>query len=163
MNQYPSAQSGRPILIRFLPTDRSGGASQGLNGNGIHQPRRGKMKKRPKTILITQYLILLNVAIWAGYAIFTLLTRNDSHTGISTATWIMSALALASALALVVVVLLLRQQRRSGYYLGLILLTLIAILSITDQLGLLDILSLLISLAPLILLIRDRKWYLQKE
>ena len=121
------------------------------------------MRQTPKHLRITQYLILLNGAIWAGFAIFTLLTRNDSHTGISTATWIMSTLALASALALAVVILLLRQHRRSGYYLGLILLTLIAILSITDQVGLLDVLSLLISLAPLILLIRDRKWYLQKE
>jgi drug/metabolite transporter (DMT)-like permease len=113
--------------------------------------------------ITTQILILLNAAIWAGYTVYTLLNRNTSGTGLSAATWIMSALALASALALVVVVLLLRQHRRSGYYLGLILLTLIAILSITDQIGLLDILSLLISLAPLILLVRDRKWYLKKE
>ena len=120
------------------------------------------MKHPPKTTLITQILILLNAAIWAGYGLYTLLTHNTSGTGHSAATWIMSALALASAAALVIVVLLLRKRNRWGYLFGLALLTLIAVLSITDEIGLLDVLSLLISLAPLILLIRDRKWYLQK-
>jgi len=121
----------------------------------MHQP--------PRTTITTQILILLNAAIWAGYAIYTLLTRNTAGIGLSAATWIMSALALAAAAALVVVVLLLRKRNRWGYPFGLALLALIAVLSITDEFGLLDALSLLISLAPLILLIRDRNWYLQKE
>ena len=120
------------------------------------------MNTRPKTILVTQILILLNAAIWAGYGLYTLLTRNTAGTGLSAATWIMSALALASAVALVGVVLLLRKRNRWGFYFGLALLALIAVLSITDEVGLLDVLSLLVSLAPLILLIRDRKWYLRK-
>lgn len=117
---------------------------------------------QPRTTLVTQILILLNAAIWAGYGLYTLLTHNTAGTGLSAATWVMSALAFATAAALVVTVLLLRKRNRWGYIFGLALLALIAVLSVTDQIGLLDVLSLLISLAPLILLIRDRKWYLQK-
>jgi len=41
------------------------------------------------------------------------------------------------------------------------MLTIIAVLSITDEFGWLDLFSLLISLIPLGLLLKDRDWYLK--
>jgi len=42
-----------------------------------------------------------------------------------------------------------------------VLLAVIAVLSITDEFGLPDMISLLLSLVPLGLLLKDRAWYLQ--
>jgi hypothetical protein len=39
----------------------------------------------------------------------------------------------------------------------------IAVLSITDEFGLLDLFCLLISLVPLGLMLKDRAWYLQTK
>lgn len=39
----------------------------------------------------------------------------------------------------------------------------IAVLSITDQVGLPDLLTLVLSLAALVLVVKDRAWYLQEN
>jgi hypothetical protein len=120
------------------------------------------MNKTPITVTITLILIALNAVFWFGYAVNAVSGALDPAASVSMMVWIMAGLAFVSAVALAVVALLLRRRVRLGYFLGLPLLALIAVLSVTDQVGLLDIVSLAISLTPVILMILDRRWYLAK-
>ena len=56
-----------------------------------------------------------------------------------------------------------RRRSRLAFNAAAALLALIAVLSITDQFGLADLVSLLLSLVPLVLLLKDRTWYLHAE
>jgi lysylphosphatidylglycerol synthetase-like protein (DUF2156 family) len=117
------------------------------------------MKQSPKTVSATLILILLNAAFWLGYAIITILTNNDAATVPHVARWSFSFLALGTAAILVVLFFLLRKRVRFAYYLSLIVLALLAVLSLTDQVGWLDVFSLLLSLIPFVLLVKDNLYY----
>lgn len=74
--------------------------------------------------------------------------------------WLLAGLALGTAVCLGGLVYYLARRRRIAFYTATILLGIILVLSITDQVGLWDILTMLSVLAALVLLIKDRKWYL---
>lgn len=119
------------------------------------------MKNFPKTVTATLILILLNAAFWLGYAIITILTNNDPATASYVARWIFAFLALGTAAVLMTLFFLLRQRVRFACNVALIVLALLAVLSVTDQVGWWDIFSLLLSLIPFVLMLKDRKWYLR--
>jgi hypothetical protein len=122
---------------------------------------RDSLKNLSVRVKVTLAFILLNAVFWLGFAVVTVYTRYDSGTGLSSVTWIWAALAILSALALAGAAFLLRRRNKLAYYFALLMLGALVVLSLTDQVGLLDIFSLLISLVPFILLIWDRKWYLR--
>lgn len=119
------------------------------------------MKNLPGRVKVTLAFILLNAFFWMGFAAFTLQARYDSGAGLSAVTWIWAGLAALSALALAGAAFLLRRRSKLAYYFALLMLGVLAVLSLTDQVGWLDIISFFISLVPFILLIWDRKWYLR--
>ena len=121
------------------------------------------MKRFPKSVTTTLILILLNAAFWLGYAIITILTNHDAATVSYVARWIFSFLAIGTSIVLVVLFFLLRKRIRFAYTLTLIVLALLAFLSVTDQVGWWDVISLLISASPIVLLLKDRKWYLRLQ
>ena len=121
------------------------------------------MKRFLKTVSPTLILILLNAAFWLGYAIFTIAGNTDPAAASYTNKWVFSILALATAAALVVLFFLLRKHIRFAYYVSLFMLALLAVLSVTDQVGWLDVFSLLISAIPFALMLKDRKWYLRVQ
>jgi lysylphosphatidylglycerol synthetase-like protein (DUF2156 family) len=75
----------------------------------------------------------------------------------------MAGLAWASAAALAGLAILLGRRIRVAFYLAVILLAIIAVLSITDQIGWVDVASLGVSVIPLALLLKDRAWYLRQK
>jgi len=77
--------------------------------------------------------------------------------------WVMVILALGVSVVLAGLALLLRRRHRAAYFACTSLLGIITVLSITDQVGLPDLISFAISLAALVLMLKDRAWYLQKE
>jgi len=77
--------------------------------------------------------------------------------------WVMMSLALAVSGFLIAVLILLWRCNHLAYYAAVISLVVIVVLSVTDQFGLPDLVSLLVSLAALVLLLKDRSWYLHKE
>ena len=118
------------------------------------------MKGLPRSVVITLILILLNAAFWLVYAAWTAFGSVGSFSGASVGKWIMVALALCASAALAGMVTFLRRQNPMAFYAAAALLGLIAVLSITDEFGLPDLVSLLLSLVPLGLLLKDRAWYL---
>jgi hypothetical protein len=119
------------------------------------------MFQRPKTVTAALILILVSAAFWLTWAVITALGGIHSLTGMGTARWVMSVLALGCAVCLAGLAYFLSRRSRLAYILGVGLLALLAVLSITDQVGLIDLFSLLVILIPLVLLIKDRRWYLQ--
>ena len=121
------------------------------------------MKHFPKSVTPTLILILLNAAFWFIYALITILTSNRADSISYVARWIFSFLAIGTSIVLVVLFFLLRKRIRFAYFIALIVLALLAFLSLTDQVGWWDVFSLLISAAPIVLLLKDRKWYLRLQ
>jgi hypothetical protein len=121
------------------------------------------MNRPAKSVSITLVFIILNAIFWFVYAFIMALGGIPSTAISSTVKWVMAILALDSSAALVGTAIFLWRHNRFAFYFGLVILATIAILSITDEFGLLDIFSLLISLIPLVLMLRDRAWYLQPQ
>jgi lysylphosphatidylglycerol synthetase-like protein (DUF2156 family) len=121
------------------------------------------MQTHPRTISITLIIILMNAVFWLGYAAWMAFGSMPAFAAFPVLRWIMAGLALASAAALAVTAFFLRRRIRLAYWFGLILLAVLAVLSITDEFGLLDLVSLLLSLVPLALMLKDRRGYLRSK
>ncbi len=76
--------------------------------------------------------------------------------------WVMFGMALVCSALLAGSTFLLQKRNRIAFFFTTILLTVVAVLSITDEVGLADILTFVSSLAALVLLFKDRAWYLSK-
>jgi len=111
------------------------------------------------SVRVTAALVALNGLFWLGFAASMLLGFHPAPPGSRTAQSIMSLLA---ALCGLVLLLLLARLRRSrlAYYLLLLQLGVLGLLTVMDQFGLADLAFLALTIAPLILLVRDRRVYL---
>lgn len=112
--------------------------------------------------MITRWLIYIDVVIWFG---FCLITAFGLHSGIPEGPifrWGMAALAFLAGLGILGTFLLASRGVRFTYYLLLTGILLIAVLSVTDEVGFYDLLVLVINLGIFILLIKDRKIYLSQ-
>ena len=121
--------------------------------------RSWSMKTRPPTVTAALLLMALTAAFWFGFAVLTACGVIRSIPA-GWVRWIMAALALGTSAVLAGLAVLLRRRYRPAYYAAALLLAIIAVLSITDDFGLWDLFSLLICLAALALLLKDRAWYL---
>lgn len=119
------------------------------------------MKETTLTVRLTLGLILLNAAVWLVFAVLVLDWAVPGLPDLPALRGLMAGLALVCSLALTA--FFLRRRARLALVAAMLLLTTIAVLSITDQVGWLDLLSLLISLVPLVLLGKDRHWYLDQR
>jgi hypothetical protein len=118
------------------------------------------MKRPPVSVTVALIFILLNAAVWLVFAILVAFNavRSIPSTGIFK--WIMIIPALGTSGILAGITIFLRRHNRIAFYSGLVMLVIIAVLSIADEFGWIDLLSLTISLVPLVLMIKDRSWYL---
>jgi lysylphosphatidylglycerol synthetase-like protein (DUF2156 family) len=119
------------------------------------------MSDRPRTVSITLIFIILNSLIW-----FTLgvLVAADAHPSLPDLPLLKGIMAFASLTIGVILLILsfyLYKRSRIAFYFALILLIAMALLTFFDQVGWIDLLILAINLVPIILLIKDRSWYLQ--
>jgi hypothetical protein len=121
------------------------------------------MNRLPKTVFATLIIIMINAAFWLIYTFIMAFGGVSSIASASTVKWVMAILALSSSVALAGITFFLARRNRLAFFFGVVLLTIIAILSITDEFGILDLFSLLVSIVPLGLMIRDRAWYLKSN
>ena len=121
------------------------------------------MKNKPLTFIAAQALILIQALFWLVFSIYAALGSLPGHLASGAGRWIMTILALGIAGLLASLVFYLHRRRRTAFYGNLVILALIAILSITDEVGLFDWISLITSLAALILLIFSGSWYFGSE
>ncbi|MCB8968339.1 MAG: hypothetical protein H6660_15765 [Ardenticatenaceae bacterium] len=119
------------------------------------------MKDSPKSVSVTTVFIILNAVFWLAYTVITAFGGTYLTTVSAMVKSIIVILAFGSSTILVGIAIFVRRRNRFAFYFGLLMLTIIAVLSITDEFGWLDFFSLLISLIPLVLLLKARNWYLR--
>ena len=119
------------------------------------------MKRPPISVTATLIFILLNATIWFVFAFLVIFNAIQSIPTTGIFKWIIIILAMGASWILAGIAVLLKRHMRVAFYAGIAMLAIIAILSLADQVGWLDLFSLLISLVPIILMLKDRTWYFQ--
>lgn len=123
--------------------------------------RRLAIPKPPKSVILTAVFIAVDSVLWLLFVILAAVTRSYLSSLPALYKWGIVLSALGGSLALAAICFLLLKRNRFGFYLGLLVLTVIAVASLMDELGFLDLLAFLLILVPLVLLLHDRNWYLK--
>jgi peptidoglycan/LPS O-acetylase OafA/YrhL len=121
------------------------------------------MNHRPLSVTLTYGFIILNIIVWFSLGIIIAFNLHPAMPNQSLVKGIMSALSFAAAGVLLVIFIFLKKHSRVAYYLMLIGLGVATLLTIFDDFGPADLAVLALSLIPLILLIKDRQWYLLRQ
>jgi hypothetical protein len=121
------------------------------------------MKKPEKIFTLALITILINAAIWLIFAVLLLSGVFGMGMLPVTLRWIMVSLAVIAAVVLFVLVILLRKHNPIAYYLTLVALTGLVLLTFMDQVGIADLIYAVIALTPLVLLLVCRRWYFQNK
>ena len=120
------------------------------------------MDNRPRSVTATYGFIILNIIIWFALGAIIAFDLHPAMPNQPLVKGVMAILSFAAAGALLVVFIFLQKHNRKAYYLMLVFLGVASLLIFFDDLGWVDLAALGLSLIPLILLIKDRQWYLQK-
>jgi lysylphosphatidylglycerol synthetase-like protein (DUF2156 family) len=118
------------------------------------------MNDRPSSVTVTYGFILLNIIIWFVLGIIIAFSLHPAMPDQPLFKGIMTTLSLVAAGVLLVTLIFLQKHNRVAYFLMLISLGVATLLTFFDDFGLVDLAALSLSLIPLILLIKDRQWYL---
>jgi hypothetical protein len=114
-----------------------------------------------KSFQFTLIFILVIAIFWFGFSIIVASGLHPALPDSQLYQWIMAGLAFLTAVFLLIQFFLLKAKNKLAFYLAIAFLIFLAILTIMDDLGLIDFLVLIVTLLPVILLIKDRKWYFQ--
>ena len=119
------------------------------------------MKNHPGTVKISLGLLAINSLLWLGFAMITAFGLVDQHIPV----WLrltMAGLSFFLAVGLGILFYLLLKKVRIAYWISLAVVGAISAVSLMDELGVLDISFFLFNLVLLVLLIKDKKWYLNR-
>ncbi len=129
-----------------------------------HSTRKGlHVNNRPISVPATMIFILLNALTWLAFGAIVAVGAHPALPVSPLIKGLMASLAFITAGILLALLAFLGKRSRVAYYLTLCLLVVISILTIFDDFGLADFVVLIINIAPFILLIKDRAWYLQER
>lgn len=110
---------------------------------------------------ITRFFILLDAFVWLAFAIITAVGAHPALPSSEGLRWAMAGGALLTSISLAALDVLLGRAGRLVYYLTLGLLAVLSILTITDDFGVADMAVLVLHLVPLVLLLKERRWFLE--
>ena len=116
--------------------------------------------KVPNSVMVAQLLFLVNAAIWLISGVISL-TRIENTSLQPVLALVIAAMMFGNAGAMLIAAIGIGKQNRSFFHLSIAFLTVNIVLTITDQLGALDFITLAIDLLLLILLIVTRAHYLK--
>ena len=111
------------------------------------------ISKAPTPVIVAQAMFFLNAAIWILFSVLTLRRMHGSMA------WIIAVLMASNAGAMLLAGWGIRKRHKWFYYLGIAVLAVNIVLTVTDQFGLLDLLTLLIDVTLLVLLLATRSRY----
>lgn len=119
-------------------------------------------KKRPITVNLTLYLILFLAVIWLTFSLSVVLGMHPSYSSMGTRKWIIAGLTFLAAAILLVLMCMLCLHNKPAWYFSIVMLSAMTLAGFFDDIGWVDVIVILTSAIPLVLLIKDRKWYLPK-
>jgi hypothetical protein len=120
------------------------------------------MTTRPRTVILNYIFISLNALVWLVLGVVITASLHPALPDIPLLKRIMASMSFAGAGLLLVAFILLLKRKRTGFYLVLGFLLVTALLTFFDQVGWVDLVTLIINIVPIVLLVRDRDWYLSK-
>ena len=120
------------------------------------------MKNIPTTVKVTLIFVLINSLVWLVFGLIILLGLHPALPEDVLYKWGMGAVSLVAAGVLLGLFFLLKNRAGWGWYAAVAALAVSLVLSIFDDVGWIDVVVIGIILIPLVLMIRDRKWYLKK-
>jgi hypothetical protein len=115
----------------------------------------------PPSVRVALLLLALDALLWFAFGVVVACGGIASINQPPVLRWVMAGLACGGAAGLAGIALLLSRRSRPAFFVAIFLLTFITVLSITDQVGLADLVALAVSAVPLGLLLKDRAWYLR--
>lgn len=116
-----------------------------------------------KSVYLTRGFVFLNAIIWLA---FSIIVATGMHTAIPDSEfyrWLMATLSLLSAAFLLLLYFMLKVRLKIDFLLSIVFLIFIALLTIMDDMGWIDFIVLAITLFPVVLLIKQRNWFLKTE
>ncbi len=121
------------------------------------------MTSPPSTIRAARVLLILNALIWFALGAIISVGAHPSFREMDLLRVGMAVSTLLTAAVLTVLIGLLGRRSRPAYWLVVAALAGMSVLTVLDQFGLPDLAFLVLTLLALILLIRDRAWYLRAD
>ncbi len=121
------------------------------------------MMTTPKSVWAATLFVGLNALIWAAFGVAALGGVFSPAQIPPALRWVMALMALAAAGLLGLTALLLARRSRLAWFAALAMLAGVAVLSLADEIGLLDLVSLALSAIPIVLLIKERRWFLPRK
>lgn len=116
---------------------------------------------RPASVRITRAVILLNGLLWLLFALVVAAGIHPSYRQVGSLRWPIALAGVGIACALLALAWLLRATNPLAYWGSVILLAAIVLVGLLDEVGIADVAFLVVTLIPLALLIKDRRWYLR--
>jgi hypothetical protein len=121
------------------------------------------MDSRPRSVTITYGFIILNILIWFALGIIIAFNLHPAMPDQPLVKGIMAILSFAAAGTLLGIFIFLQKHSRLAYYLVLAFFCVSSLLIIFDDVGLVDLAALAFSIIPIILLVKDRGWYMPPQ
>lgn len=121
------------------------------------------MKKIPISVKITSAFLILNAVIWLGFGIAVFFRIHPALPDNPMWVVIMGVLAFAAAVVFILMNLFLRKRWKPALFFTLIFLFGVMLLTFADDFGTSDLIYVVVVLVPAILLLVDRKWYLNGD
>lgn len=111
------------------------------------------ISKAPTSVIVAQAMFFLNAAIWILFGVLTLRRMHGSTA------WIVAILMAGNAGAMLLAGWGIGKRQKRFYYLGIAVLAVNIVLTVTDEFGLFDLITLCIDVILLVLLIATRSRY----
>ena len=119
------------------------------------------MTNRPHSVSVCLGFILLNALVWLVFGTIFAANAHPSLPDHPLVRGLMAILSFTLAAILLGLFLFLLKRNRIAYFISTGLLISTSLLTIFDQFGLADLAIIIINFIPVILLIKDRAWYIQ--
>lgn len=117
--------------------------------------------ERPPTVRFALVLVYLNALIWFLFALIVALGMHPAIPSSPVVRWGVAVLASGCAVCLVGLGWLLSRRIKAAFWATVAVQVMLILATVLDEVGLADLLALVVMLLPLILLIKDRSWYLR--
>ena len=121
------------------------------------------MTERPLSVTATMAFILVNALVWL---VFGVIIAANAHPALHVPPLIKGLMAFGSitiACMIIGLFIFISRHNRMAYYIVLALLAATFLVNFFDNIGLVDLVVIIINIIPIILLIKDRAWYLQRK
>ena len=117
------------------------------------------LSTKSRTVFISQVLFWLNAAVWFGIGIFSLTRISGNNSAPQFVLLVIAILMFVNMIAMLIAGWWLGRQTKWGFLFAMALLGVNILLTFTDQVGILDVSTVLLDFGLVGLLLFDRKRY----